>query len=107
MANANGNGSAVHAVKGLSPEMIAELLGKTRVRGAYNAPLDSFIESDEAVINVVDNFPMFSQKEASTLYQGFLNAVKKAQLEDTVRVIKQADQVFLAHNERLAALEIV
>jgi hypothetical protein len=102
MPATNGNGSAV---KGLTPEQIKELLGKTRNRGGYIAPLDSFMESDEAVINVVDNFPMFSEKVASTLYQGFLNAVKKAKLEDTVRVIKSGDDVFLAHNERLAQIE--
>lgn len=93
-----------HTLKGLTPAQVAELLGKSRTRNAYGDPLTTFVDSDEAAISVKDSFPMFAQKNVMTLYQGFRNAADKAQLSDTVSVKKIENDVYLFHNERVAAL---
>lgn len=94
----NGN---IPALKGLDMTKINELLSNTRTKGAYEAPLKSFVESDELAICVTDNYPMFAGKEPSTLYQGFTNTAKKLELTEAVMVKRIGDGVFLFHNERI------
>lgn len=89
----------------LSDDEIFGLLGKGRARNAYLPKIEIFVgESDEPAINVKDTWPVeFGQKEPSTLYQGFLAAIKKAGLEDTILVKRDGEKVYLWHNERIAA----
>lgn len=88
---------------GLSSEKITELMGAGRARNAYGPKLVTFMESDEAAINPVEVWPIeFQAKQASTLYQGFLTAVKKAGLEDQVLVKQNDGNVYLLHKERVA-----
>jgi hypothetical protein len=88
---------------GLSNEKITELMGAGRARNAYGPKLVTFMESDEAAINPVEVWPIeFQAKQASTLYQGFLTAVKKANLEDQVLVKQNDGNVYLLHKERVA-----
>jgi hypothetical protein len=90
-------------LKGLDITKINELLSNTRTKGAYEAPLKSFVESDEVAISVTDNYPMFAGKELSTLYQGFTNSAKKLELTDEVMVKRIGEGVYLFHNGRLEA----
>lgn len=87
---------------GLSSEFIAELQGKARVRNLYGPMLIEFDGSDEPGVDVQEAWPIeLGQKSASTLYQGFLTAAKKAKLYPDVLTIKQSDEhVYILHNER-------
>lgn len=102
MATANGNGSAM---KGLDADLIQSLMAKSRSRNTYGPKLADFVESDEAAINPAEVWPVeFGGKEATTLYQGFNLAAKKAGLTDTI-LVKQSDgAVFILHKERVAGL---
>jgi hypothetical protein len=91
-------------ITGLSTDLIADLMASGRTRNAYGPKLNDFIESDEAAINPADVWPIeFGKKEASTLYQGFLGAAKKANLQDTILVKQSEGKVFLLHKERVTA----
>lgn len=102
MAEGNGN---TPSMKGLSADLITQLMQSSRSRNTYGPKLAEFIESDEAAINPADVWPLeFGGKEASTLYQGFQLAAKKADLQDTI-LVKQSDgAVFILHKERVAGL---
>ena len=64
-----------------------------------------FINSDEAGINPAEAWPMeFGKKQASTLYQGFLTAAKKADVANDIRILQNDGNVFLLHKERAAVL---
>jgi hypothetical protein len=94
-----------NGIVGLSPELIAKLMASGRNRNFYGPKLLEFVESDEAGIAVKEVWPVeMSEKEASTIYQGFNLAAKKANLDETVIVKRLDDQVFLLHKERVAAL---
>lgn len=93
------------AGKGLTNDVIAQLIGKGRSRNAYAPKLTLFIESDEPAINVAEVWSMeYGQKKATTLYQGFRKAVADAKLEDVVFVKQDDGNVFLLHNERVARI---
>lgn len=93
------------SMKGLTSDMVANLMANTRTKNAYGPPLVEFCESDEAAINPVEVWPaLFSGKKASTLYQGFRNAAEKADLTDTILVKMTDDTVFLLHKERVTIL---
>jgi hypothetical protein len=61
------------------------------------------MSSDEAAISVKDSFPLFAQKNAMTLYQGFRTAAEKAGVLDAIQIKKIEDNVYLFHTERIAA----
>jgi hypothetical protein len=89
-------------MKGLSPELILDLMSKGRTRNTYGPKLVEFCESDEAAINPAEVWPIeFGKKEATTLYQGFLTASKKANLTDTIMVKQSDGHVFILHKERV------
>lgn len=89
----------------LSMDEITKLVAGGRARNAYGPKLASFYEGDDAAINPAEFWPVeFGAKEASTLYQGFLGAIKKADLEGKV-VVKQSDgKVFLMNMEKINAI---
>jgi hypothetical protein len=89
---------------GLSSEAIAALLQNRRTRNAYDAPFEDFVNSDEAAISVKDNYPLLAGKKATTLYQGFRTVREKLNMVEIVDVVQQGNDVFLFHNERLAAI---
>lgn len=90
--------------KGLPPELITKLMSESRT-AAYGPRLLEFVESDEAGINPREAWPVeFKGKTATAIYQSFKGAVKKASLQDMITVIKREDDVFLMHNERVAAI---
>lgn len=104
MTETNGSNGTM---KGLPPELIAKLVANSRSRGVYPAKLDEFNSSDEAAINPREVWPVeFGGKEATSLYQGFLNAAKKHDppLNDVITVKKDGEDVFLMHNERVQAV---
>jgi hypothetical protein len=96
---------ATTPLQGLSSEQIDELMASSRTRNAYAPRLVEFCDSDEAAVNPADVWPEFKAKKASTLYQGFNNAVKKGQLEDTILVKLWNENVFLLHKERVAIVQ--
>lgn len=101
MSDSNG----VPAMKGLSADIISQLMANSRSKNTYGPKLIEFVESDEAAINPAEVWPIeFGKKEASTLYQGFLGAAKKADLTETVMVKQSDGMVFLLHKERVTGL---
>jgi hypothetical protein len=97
--------SASPEMKGISADLISDLMAKGRSKNVYGPKFAEWFESDEAAINPAEVWPLeFGRKEASTIYQGFLGAAKKANLQDAV-MIKQSDgAVFLLHKERVNLL---
>lgn len=95
-------------MKGLSSDMVAELMANSRGRNQYGPKLLAFAESDEAAINPAEVWPLdFAGKKATTLYQGFRLAAEKAGLgaPDGPILIKQSDDnVFLLHNDRVSVM---
>jgi hypothetical protein len=86
---------------GLPPELIEKLMGESRQRNTYGPKLLDFINSDEAGINPAEAWPLeFGKKNASTLYQGFLTAAKKAEVADQIRILQNDGSVFILHKER-------
>lgn len=97
------NGSP--AMKGLSADVISQLMANSRSKNTYGPKLVEFVESDEAAINPAEVWPIeFGKKESSTLYQGFLGAVKKADLAEQVMVKQSDGTVILLHKERVNLL---
>lgn len=106
MADTNGNG--VGNGNGLSPEFILQLMSGGKVtKGTYEAKLMIWLnDTDEPAIDPQDMWPVeFSSKKASSLYQGFLSAVKDADLVGAVTVKKDGDKVYLLSNERCAIVQ--
>lgn len=90
-------------LKGISADKLSELMGKARTRNTYGPKLLEFMESDEAGINPAEVWPMeFGEKLTTTLYQGFMNAAKKSDLKDKIKILQSDDNVFILHNERAA-----
>lgn len=88
---------------GLSNDQIAALYAKRRVKGLYEDKLMELMESDEPAIDPADSWPVeFSNKSATTMYQGFNNAAKKLNLADDVDVIQRDGAVFIAVKTRIA-----
>jgi hypothetical protein len=86
---------------GLSAEDIERLMGESRQRNTYGPKLLDFLNSDEAGINPAEAWPLeFGKKNASTLYQGFLTAAKKAEVADQIRILQNDGKVFILHVER-------
>lgn len=87
---------------GLSPELIANLMGKSRTKNAYGPKVLEFADSDEAAINPKEVWAVeLGQKNPATLYQGFNNAINKAGLKDTIALRRDGEDVFLLHTERV------
>jgi len=92
-------------LNGLDHDFILNLVGETRQRNLYGPKLMDFIESDEAAINPAETWPIeFGQKNAATMYQGFLKAAKDAKLTEVLRIIQSDGAVYILHNERVAIL---
>lgn len=90
-------------MKGLPNDFITELLGKSRTRNAYGPKLLLFLESDEAAINPKEVFPEFKNKNTSTVYQGFNNALKSTKIEGVE--IRQSDgEVYILNTQKVALM---
>jgi hypothetical protein len=87
-------------ITGISVDLIAELMANSRNRNVYGPKLIEFMESDEAGINPAEVWPLECNGKASSVYQGFITAVKKAELQDVVMVKRHEESVFLIHRER-------
>jgi hypothetical protein len=91
---------------GLSNDEVLELLSKGRTRNMYGPKILEFLASDEVAIDVAEVWPVdFSKKVASTLYQGFINAAKKADLTDQIMVKQSDEHVFILNTEKVALLK--
>lgn len=96
---------ATPPVKGLPNDLIAKLMAGGRTRNAYGPQLKIFAESDEPAINVKEVWPLlYAAKEAGTLYQGFVTAIKKAELTERIVCRKSDDDVFLLDTEKCALI---
>jgi hypothetical protein len=84
---------------GLTAEQIATLLGKTRQKGLYVEKLNEFIDSEEAGIDVGEQWVEFRDKKATTLKQGFDNAKDhkdaREDADKTVKVVSNEEHVYL------------
>ena len=97
----DGNGATPKPMTGLSADVISQLMANSRSKNTYGPKLVEFVNSDEAAINPADVWPIeFGKKESSTVYQGFLAAIKKADLTEAVMVKQSDGMVFLLHKER-------
>jgi hypothetical protein len=98
------------AGKGLSRELIDELMAGSRGRNVYGPKLKVWLEdSDEPAVNPAEVWPVeFGSKKATALYQGFLTAAKAAEIHESqdgpVKVLNRDGKVYLFHMERIAAL---
>lgn len=91
-----------NGIKGLTGAEIFELVGKARTKGVYGLKLLEFAQSDEAAINPADVWPLeFGSKEATTLYQGFNLAIKRAKMEDDIHILQSDGNVYILHKERV------
>lgn len=89
-------------IKGISNDLLADLYANSRTRNMYGPYTLKFLESDEAGIIPAETWPIeFGGKKATTLMQGFRNAVEKAGLQDVVQVRLYNDTVFLLNKERV------
>jgi len=100
----DNNGNTV-TLKGMPMDEIFGVMSQTRTKGGYIPVIQAFEDSDEAMINVKDNFPLIADKNATTIYQGLTNAINKLGLDETVKVKKLGEVVYLAHTERLEILK--
>lgn len=97
----NDNNTKERKLTSLSPDMISELLAKTRSRGDYGTVLAEFLKSGEAGIEVpLDSGPL-AGKTAAQAAVGFNNARTGVNKETgqpnhpgghAVKVIKQVDK---------------
>lgn len=88
-------------MKGLDNDLIKSLMGSTRTRNMYGPKLLEFMDSDEAAINPADVWPLeFGTKNTTTVYQGFLNAAKAAEVSDLIWIKQKDGQVYILHRER-------
>ena len=88
---------------GLTPEQIKGLMAKKRTKGIYDERLMEVYESDEAGVDVAETWPVdFSEKSATTLYQGFSNAAKRLEMEDAVDIVNRDGHVFILVKTRVA-----
>lgn len=87
----------------LASDFINELMQSSRTKGTYGVSLLEFLnESDEAGINPREAWPhLYATKNAATLYQGFNNAAKKANVEALITIRKVEEDVFILHKERV------
>jgi hypothetical protein len=87
----------------LSAEFIADLLANTRTRNQYGPKLVEFFNSDEPAVNPQEAWPELATKNLATIYQGFINALKKTEdptIKAQLTILKRNDAVFILHNER-------
>jgi hypothetical protein len=89
---------------GLTPEEIAGLMAKKRTKGLYEEKLVFlYNDTDEAGVDVAETWPVeFGAKTATTLYQGFSNAAKKLDMEDSVDIVNRDGHVFILVKSRVA-----
>jgi hypothetical protein len=87
----------------LSPEKIQELLANKRTKGLYESHLNFVMtESDEPGFDPAEDWPLdFSNKSATTMYQGFRNAAEKLQVADQVEILQRDNHVFILVKSRL------
>ena len=87
----------------LTPQEIANLMAKKRTKGLYEEKLtELYSDSDEAGVDVAEQWIDFAGKNATTLYQGFSNAAKKLGLEDAVDIVNRDGHVFILVKTRVA-----
>jgi hypothetical protein len=87
--------------KGLNQDQIKALYAGRRVKGLYEDRTIEFIESDELGVEPMDQWPLdFGDKSATTVFQGFRNAIKKGELTGVVDVMQRGGKVFICHRER-------
>jgi hypothetical protein len=79
----------------LTEKQIAELAGKSRIRGLYKQELDKFMNSDMSGVEVNLSEGEFANKTVSTVSQGFRTAIEKNGYDGKVRVQPVEDKVFL------------
>lgn len=90
----------------LTPDEIQALLGKTRQKGQYTEMLAEFLASGEGGTCANEEWVAIRDKKASTIKQGFVNAIEKAgapEGADKVKVISNEDKVYLIN---LAAADV-
>jgi hypothetical protein len=83
---------------GMTPEQVAELLGKAKTRGGYVTMMNEFLASGEAGVCVNEQWPELKEKKAATLKQGFDNAKLNKNVNagaDDIKVIANDDLVYL------------
>jgi len=92
---------------GLTLDEINKIVNSGKTKNQYGPQLAIFLnDSDQAGINVRETWPdKYNEKDVTALYQGFVNASKKANVEDLVRVIRRDEDVFLIHKQRAALLQ--
>jgi hypothetical protein len=101
MANST-NGSP--SFKGLDRDVIERLIAGGRSRNTYAPKLEAFATSDEAGISVREEWSLeFKDKNASTLYQGFMKAVRDAELDEAITVKQSDGEVYLLNMTKVAA----
>lgn len=90
----------------LTPEEIQALLGKTRSKGQYGVMLAEFLASGDGGVCANEQWVAIRDKKATTIKQGFVNAIEKAgapEGADKVKVITNEDKVYLIN---LAAADV-
>ena len=97
---------------GLTPDQIATLLAGSRTKGQYVSRLNEFLNSNTDGVAVAEEWPMdfgpSAEKKPATVKQGFENAKNSknaANGSDHVRVILNADQVYLIREQAPVATE--
>jgi hypothetical protein len=79
---------------GLSADQIQALLGRTRTKGQYRTILGEFLASEQAGINVQEEYVELRDKQPSTIKQGFEGAKNHAERPagaENVRVLTQTE----------------
>src|SRR5215471_831200 len=92
-------------IMSLSKERIAELMAKKRTKGQYEDLLHILMESDEAGVDVQEQWPLeLSAKNATALYQGFRNAAEKLEILDDLDILQRDEHVMILVKSRVALM---
>lgn len=90
-------------IKGLTPEQIMQVRAGARgEKGMYAQILEYLLsETDEAAIDVLDNYPEFQGKNLASVALGFRGAAKKAKVDDEFIITQQGESLFILVKSRL------
>jgi hypothetical protein len=83
---------------GLTAEQIQALLATSRTKGEYSQYLTQFLDSGEQGVCANDEWISLKDKKASTVKQGFANAIDKKDAHadaQFVKVLVNEDKVYL------------